>query len=65
MLLSGKLIVSHVFVVSTFFPPHRYCGPMTLLGYLYIRTSRELRPPDGPLSIMMFEARAEARSKQL
>nr|AGX85001.2 NPYLR3 [Aedes aegypti] len=42
-----------------------YCGPMTLLGYLYIRTSRELRPPDGPLSIMMFEARAEARSKQL
>ncbi|XP_055534659.1 uncharacterized protein LOC129724073 [Wyeomyia smithii] len=42
-----------------------YCGPMTLLGYLYIRTSRELRPPDGPLSIMMFEARAEARTKQI
>lgn len=38
---------------------------MTLLGYLYIRTSRELRPPDGPLSIMMFEARAEARSRQM
>uniref|UniRef100_A0A182QMK4 Uncharacterized protein n=1 Tax=Anopheles farauti TaxID=69004 RepID=A0A182QMK4_9DIPT len=38
---------------------------MTLLGYLYIRTSRELRPPDGPLSIMMFEARAEARSRQI
>ncbi|XP_055618832.1 alpha-1D adrenergic receptor [Toxorhynchites rutilus septentrionalis] len=42
-----------------------YCGPITLLGYLYIRTSRELRPPDGPLSIMMFEARAEARNKQI
>uniref|UniRef100_A0A4Y0BIE3 G_PROTEIN_RECEP_F1_2 domain-containing protein n=1 Tax=Anopheles funestus TaxID=62324 RepID=A0A4Y0BIE3_ANOFN len=42
-----------------------YCAPMTLLGYLYIRTSRELRPPDGPLSIMMFEARAEARSRQI
>ncbi|XP_055585654.1 uncharacterized protein LOC129738469 [Uranotaenia lowii] len=42
-----------------------YCGPMTLLGYLYIRTARELRPPDGPLSIMMFEARSEARSKQI
>ncbi|XP_058127436.1 G-protein coupled receptor moody [Anopheles ziemanni] len=42
-----------------------YCAPMSLLGYLYIRTSRELRPPDGPLSIMMFEARAEARSRQI
>ncbi|XP_058830624.1 uncharacterized protein LOC131689504 [Topomyia yanbarensis] len=42
-----------------------YCAPTTLLGYLYIRTSRELRPPDGPLSIMMFEARAEARTKQI
>ncbi|XP_058445336.1 uncharacterized protein LOC131426540 [Malaya genurostris] len=42
-----------------------YCAPTTLLGYLYIRTSRELRPPDGPLSIMMFEARAEARTRQI
>jgi hypothetical protein len=36
---------------------------MSLLGYLYIRTSRELRPPDGPLAMMMFEARSEARNK--
>ena len=37
---------------------------MTVLAYLYIRTAKELRPPDGPLAVMMFEARADARNKQ-
>ncbi|XP_055389932.1 probable serine/threonine-protein kinase nek3 [Condylostylus longicornis] len=41
-----------------------YCGPSILLSYLYIRTSQELRPPDGPFAVMMFEHRAELRSRQ-
>ncbi|XP_055840444.1 uncharacterized protein LOC129908148 isoform X2 [Episyrphus balteatus] len=41
-----------------------YCGPTILLAYLYIRTSQELRPPDGPFAIMMFEHRADLRYRQ-
>lgn len=51
-------------MASLFFPFLRYCAPFTILGYLYIKTARELRPPDGPLQVMMFEARADARNKQ-
>ncbi|XP_037026080.1 alpha-1A adrenergic receptor [Bradysia coprophila] len=41
-----------------------YCAPATVLAYLYIRTSRELRPPEGPLGVMMFEHRADVRNRQ-
>ncbi|XP_055912730.1 uncharacterized protein LOC129946533 isoform X2 [Eupeodes corollae] len=41
-----------------------YCGPTILLAYLYIRTSQELRPPDGPFAVMMFEHRADLRFRQ-
>ncbi|XP_054729073.1 uncharacterized protein LOC129238057 [Anastrepha obliqua] len=41
-----------------------YCAPTVLLAYLYIRTSQELRPPDGPLAVMMFEHRADIRNRQ-
>lgn len=43
---------------------HRYCVPTVVLSYLYIHTSRELRPPDGPNGIMLYEARVEARLRQ-
>lgn len=43
---------------------YRYCAPATVLAYLYIRTSRELRPPEGPLGVMMFEHRADVRNRQ-
>ncbi|XP_055712349.1 orexin/Hypocretin receptor type 1 isoform X2 [Phlebotomus papatasi] len=39
-----------------------YCAPVTILSYLYIRTSRELREPDGPLDVLMFEARVDTRN---
>lgn len=42
----------------------RFAIPAIVLSYLYIRTTGELRPPDGPLSLIMFEARAEARNRQ-
>lgn len=41
-----------------------YCGPSILLAYLYIRTSQELRPPEGPFAVMMFEHRADLRYRQ-
>ncbi|KAH8386712.1 hypothetical protein KR093_002137, partial [Drosophila rubida] len=41
-----------------------YCGPAVLLSYLYIRTSQELRPPDGPFAVMMYEHRADVRMRQ-
>lgn len=41
-----------------------YCGPTILLAYLYIRTSQELRPPDEPFAVMMFEHRADLRYRQ-
>ncbi|CAD7090563.1 unnamed protein product [Hermetia illucens] len=41
-----------------------YCAPTTILAYLYIRTSQELRPPDGPFAVMMFEHRADIRNRQ-
>ncbi|XP_018784740.1 PREDICTED: uncharacterized protein LOC108966346 [Bactrocera latifrons] len=41
-----------------------YCAPSVLLAYLYIRTSQELRPPDGPFAVMMFEHRADMRNRQ-
>ncbi|GAB0096355.1 G protein-coupled receptor, rhodopsin-like [Sergentomyia squamirostris] len=41
-----------------------YCAPVTILSYLYIRTSRELREPDGPLDVLMFEARVDTRNIQ-
>ncbi|ALC49991.1 CG32547 [Drosophila busckii] len=41
-----------------------YCGPAILLSYLYIRTSQELRPPDGPFAVMMYEHRADLRIRQ-
>ncbi|XP_020715247.1 gastrin/cholecystokinin type B receptor, partial [Ceratitis capitata] len=41
-----------------------YCAPSILLAYLYIRTSQELRPPDGPFAVMMFEHRADMRNRQ-
>nr|XP_016930815.1 uncharacterized protein LOC108010457 isoform X2 [Drosophila suzukii] len=41
-----------------------YCGPAILLSYLYIRTSQELRPPDGPFAVMMYEHRADVRIRQ-
>ncbi|XP_030379293.1 uncharacterized protein LOC115627690 [Scaptodrosophila lebanonensis] len=41
-----------------------YCGPAILLSYLYIRTSQELRPPDGPFAVMMYEHRADLRMRQ-
>ncbi|XP_017042144.1 uncharacterized protein LOC108088711 [Drosophila ficusphila] len=41
-----------------------YCGPAILLSYLYIRTSQELRPPDGPFAVMMYEHRADVRMRQ-
>lgn len=42
---------------------NRYCVPTIVLAYLYIRTSQELRPPDGPLSVMMFEHRADITNR--
>lgn len=42
----------------------RYCGPAVLLSYLYIRTSQELRPPDGPFAVMMYEHRVDLRMRQ-
>ncbi|EDW33797.1 GL27033 [Drosophila persimilis] len=41
-----------------------YCGPAILLSYLYIRTSQELRPPEGPFAVMMYEHRADLRMRQ-
>ncbi|XP_032295863.1 uncharacterized protein [Drosophila virilis] len=41
-----------------------YCGPAVLLSYLYIRTSQELRPPDGPFAVMMYEHRVDLRMRQ-
>ncbi|XP_067641436.1 uncharacterized protein [Eurosta solidaginis] len=41
-----------------------YCAPAILLAYLYIRTSQELRPPDGPFAVMMFEHRTDMRNRQ-
>lgn len=37
----------------------RYIGPSVLLGYLYFHTARDLRPPEGELSVMMYEQRAD------
>lgn len=42
----------------------RYCAPTVILGYLYVHTARELRPPDGPLSVMMYEQRADIQNRQ-
>ncbi|XP_041451389.1 uncharacterized protein LOC111082338 [Drosophila obscura] len=41
-----------------------YAGPAILLSYLYIRTSQELRPPEGPFAVMMYEHRADLRMRQ-
>lgn len=37
----------------------RYIAPSVLLGYLYFHTARDLRPPEGELSVMMYEQRAD------
>lgn len=37
----------------------RYIAPGVLLGYLYIHTARDLRTPEGELSVMMYEQRAD------
>uniref|UniRef100_A0A336MDZ4 CSON015239 protein n=1 Tax=Culicoides sonorensis TaxID=179676 RepID=A0A336MDZ4_CULSO len=42
-----------------------YCLPSTILAYLYIRTSRDLKAPEGPLGVMMFEVRSSIRHKRL
>uniref|UniRef100_A0A1I8MS13 G-protein coupled receptors family 1 profile domain-containing protein n=1 Tax=Musca domestica TaxID=7370 RepID=A0A1I8MS13_MUSDO len=52
----------HEYVRGLFFL--MYCAPTVLLSYLYIRTSQELRPPDEPLAVMLYEQRAEIRMRQ-
>ncbi|XP_065364831.1 uncharacterized protein LOC135957917 [Calliphora vicina] len=41
-----------------------YCAPTVLLAYLYIRTSQELRPPEEPLAVMLYEHRVDIRMRQ-
>lgn len=42
----------------------RYIAPSVILGYLYIHTARDLRPPEGELSVMMYEQRADITAHQ-
>lgn len=42
----------------------RYCAPATILAYLYIRTAREMRSPEGPIGTVMFEHCADVRIRQ-
>lgn len=37
----------------------RYIAPSVVLGYLYIHTAKDLRLPEGELSVMMYEQRAD------
>ncbi|KAM7347702.1 uncharacterized protein ACRADG_007209 [Cochliomyia hominivorax] len=41
-----------------------YCAPTVVLAYLYIRTSQELRPPEEPLAVMLYEHRVDIRMRQ-
>jgi hypothetical protein len=34
--------------------------PLTVILYLYVRVSRELKVQEGPLAVMMYEARTRA-----
>lgn len=43
---------------------NRYCAPATILAYLYIRTAREMRSPEGPIGTVMFEHCADVRIRQ-
>ncbi|XP_061390168.1 uncharacterized protein LOC133325416, partial [Musca vetustissima] len=52
----------HEYVRGLFFL--MYCAPTVLLSYLYIRTSQELRPPEEPLAVMLYEHRADIRMRQ-
>ncbi|XP_075158138.1 uncharacterized protein LOC142231415 [Haematobia irritans] len=52
----------HEYVRGLFFM--MYCAPTVLLSYLYIRTSQELRPPEEPLAVMLYEHRADIRMRQ-
>ncbi|XP_055300752.1 uncharacterized protein LOC129567665 isoform X2 [Sitodiplosis mosellana] len=36
-----------------------YIAPSVILAYLYIHTAKDLRPPEGELSVMMYEQRAD------
>ena len=38
---------------------NRYIAPSVTLAYLYIHTAKDLRPPNGELSVMMYEQRAD------
>ncbi|XP_069688813.1 prolactin-releasing peptide receptor [Periplaneta americana] len=41
-----------------------YVLPLTVISYLYVRVSRELKMQEGPLAVMMYEARTrEGRSR--
>ncbi|KAJ9601373.1 hypothetical protein L9F63_000464, partial [Diploptera punctata] len=41
-----------------------YVLPLTVISYLYVRVSRELKVQEGPLAVMMYEARSrEGRSR--
>lgn len=37
----------------------RYLAPSVILGYLYFHTAKDLHPPEGELSVMMYEQRAD------
>ncbi|KDR19927.1 hypothetical protein L798_05924 [Zootermopsis nevadensis] len=37
-----------------------YVLPLTVILYLYVRISRELKVQEGPLAVMMYEARTRA-----
>ncbi|KAJ4436706.1 hypothetical protein ANN_16838 [Periplaneta americana] len=42
----------------------KYVLPLTVISYLYVRVSRELKMQEGPLAVMMYEARTrEGRSR--
>lgn len=40
-------------------PSLRYLAPSVVLGYLYFHTAKDLHPPEGELSVMMYEQRAD------
>lgn len=52
------------FCCACFLCEHRYIAPSIVLAYLYIHTSKDLRPPEGELSVIMYEQRAEITAQR-
>lgn len=40
----------------------RYVLPLTTIAYLYVRMSREIEVKEGPLAVIMYEARSRTNS---